>query len=32
LSGKKNTEPSSTVTATVTPWVGFGSVGISGTY
>jgi hypothetical protein len=32
LSGKKNTESSSTVTGKITPWVGFGSAGVSGTY
>jgi hypothetical protein len=32
LSGKKNTEQSSTVTGKITPWVGLGSAGVSGTY
>jgi len=32
LSGKKNTEQSSTVQGKITPWVGFGSAGVSGTY
>lgn len=32
LSGKKDTEPSSTVTGKIEPWIGLGSVGVSGTY
>jgi hypothetical protein len=32
LSAKRNKEPSPSLGARVTPWVGFGSVGLSGTY
>ena len=32
LSGKKDTDSSSTVQGKIQPWIGLGSVGVSGTY